>query len=332
MLEMENEIVIHSETDLRSKIYTIRGVQVMLDFDLAEIYGYETKNFNRQVKNNIEKFDNDFMFQLSDDEVEYFSRCKIFTLNTGRGSNIKYKPYAFTEQGIYMLMTVLRGDLAIRQSKILVRLFKGMKDFIIEREHLVGYDEVAKIAVQTAQNTENILEHSKDIARIDQKMMEMATIIDDFSNTEIKKDFLFLNGRSVEADLAYQEIYSQATKTIFVIDNYIGLKTLVLLKSVPENVKITIFTDNLKKGLHQKEYDDFCKEYPNIAISFKRTNGIFHDRYIIIDFGTENETIYHCGASSKDAGKRISTISTLSENEIYKPLIENLLKNQKLVL
>ena len=329
---MGNEIVIHSETDLRSKIYTIRGVQVMLDFDLAEIYGYETKNFNRQVKNNIEKFDNDFMFQLSDDEVEYFSRCKIFTLNTGRGSNIKYKPYAFTEQGIYMLMTVLRGDLAIRQSKILVRLFKGMKDFIIEREHLVGYDEVAKIAVQTAQNTENILEHSKDIARIDQKMMEMATIIDDFSNTEIKKDFLFLNGRSVEADLAYQEIYSQATKTIFVIDNYIGLKTLVLLKSVPENVKITIFTDNLKKGLHQKEYDDFCKEYPNVEISFKRTNGIFHDRYIIIDFGTENEIIYHCGASSKDAGSRISTISTLSENAIYKPLIENLLKNQEVVL
>ena len=215
---MENEIVIHSETDLRSKIYTIRGMQVMMDFDLAEIYGYETKNFNRQVKNNIEKFDNDFMFQLSDTEVKYFSRCKIFTLNTGCGSNIKYKPYAFTEQGIYMLMTVLRGDLAIRQSKILIRLFKGMKDFIIEREHLVGYDEVAKLAVQTAQNTENILEHSKDIARIDQKLSNVPTkddvvrIIEDFSNTEIKKDFLFLNGRSVEADLAYQEIYSQSKK------------------------------------------------------------------------------------------------------------------------
>ena len=334
MFEMENEIVIHSETDLRSKIYTIRGVQVMLDFDLAEIYGYSVKTFNQQVKNNIEKFDSDFRFQLNADEVLELSRSKILTSIQVKGvkGGRAYLPYAFTEQGIYMLMTVLRGDLAIRQSKILVRLFKGMKDFIVEREHLVGYDEVAKIAVQTAQNTENILEHSKDIARIDQKMMEMATIIDDFSNTEIKKDFLFLNGRSVEADLAYQEIYSQAKETIFVIDNYIGLKTLVLLKSVPENVKITIFTDNLKKGLHQKEYDDFCKEYPNVVISFKRTNGIFHDRYIIIDFGTENEIIYHCGASSKDAGSRISTISTLSENAIYKPLIENLLKNQEVVL
>ena len=339
---MENKIIIHSETDLRSKIYTIRGIQVMLDFDLAEIYGYSVKAFNQQVKNNIEKFDEDFRFQLSWEELEKISllrsRSKILTLNTGRGSNIKYLPYAFTEQGIYMLMTVLRGDLAIRQSKILIRLFKGMKDFIIEREHLVGYD-VAKIAVQTTQNTENITEHSKDIAEIRREIKEnmatkaeLAQIIEDFSNQEIKKDFLFLNGRSVEADLAYQEIYSQAKETIFVIDNYIGLKTLVLLKSLPENVKITIFTDNLKKGLHQKEYDDFCEEYPNVAISFKRTNGIFHDRYIIIDFGMENEIIYHCGASSKDVGSRVCSITTIADNEIYKPLIENLLKNQVLVL
>jgi len=326
---MENEIVIHSEIDLRSKIYTIRGAQVMLDFDLAEIYGYSVKAFNQQVKNNIEKFDNNFRFQLTWEELEKISllrsRSKILTLNTGRGSNIKYLPYAFTEQGIYMLMTVLRGDMAIQQSKMLIRLFKGMKDFIIEREHLIGYDEVAKLAIQTSQNT-------KDIARIDQKILEMATIIEDFSNTEIKKDFLFLNGKSVEADLAYQEIYSQAKNTIFVIDNYIGLKTLVLIKSVPENVKITIFTDNLKRGLHQKEFDDFCKEYPNVAISFKRTNGIFHDRYIIIDFGTKSEIIYHCGASSKDAGSKVCSITTIADNEIYKMLIENLLKNQTFVL
>ena len=334
MFEMENEIVIHSETDLRSKIYTIRGVQVMLDFDLAEIYGYSVKTFNQQVKNNIEKFDSDFRFQLNADEVLELSRSKILTSIQVKGvkGGRAYLPYAFTEQGIYMLMTVLRGDLAIRQSKILVRLFKGMKDFIVEREHLVGYDEVAKLALQTSQNTKEIAEIRTEIKEKMATKADIANIIEDFSNSEIKKDFLFLNGRSVEADLAYQEIYSQATKTIFVIDNYIGLKTLVLLKSVPENVKITIFTDNLKKGLHQKEYDDFCKEYPNVTISFKRTNGIFHDRYIIIDFGTENEIIYHCGASSKDAGSRVCSITTTADNEIYKPLIENLLKNQALVL
>ena len=325
---MENEIVIHNEQDLKSKIYTIRGLRVMLDFDLAEIYGYETKNFNRQVKNNIEKFDNDFMFQLSDSEVEYFSRCKIFTLNTGRGSNIKYKPYAFTEQGIYMLMTVLRGDMAVQQSKMLIRLFKGMKDFIIEREHLIGYDEVAKLAIQTSQNT-------KDIALLKENMAtkaDVAHIIEDFTNPEMKKDFLFLNGKPVEADLAYQEIYAKAKETIFVIDNYIDLKTLVLLKSARKNVKITIFTDNKGKGLHQKEFDDFSKEYPNIALTLKTANGIFHDRYIILDFGTNNETIYHCGASSKDAGKKVSSVMTIADNEAYKPLIENLLKNHDVVL
>ena len=322
---MENEIVIHNEQDLQSKIYTIRGAQVMLDFDLAEIYGYSVKAFNQQVKNNIEKFDNDFRFQLTSSEVKIL-RSKFLT---AKFSNMSRSfPYAFTEQGIYMLMTVLRGDMAIQQSKMLIRLFKGMKDFIIEREYLIGYDEVAKIALQTAENT-------KEIALIKENMTtkdDIVRIIEDFSNTEIKKDFLFLNGKSVEADLAYQEIYSQAKETIFVIDNYIGLKTLVLLKSVPENVKITIFTDNLKKGLHQKEFDDFCKEYPKVAISFKRTNGIFHDRYIIIDFGTENEIIYHCGASSKDAGNRVCSITTIADNEIYKPLFENLLKNQALVL
>jgi len=330
---MENEIVIHNENDLRSKIYTIRGMRVMLDFDLAEIYGYTTKRFNEQVKNNIEKFDVDFRFQLNAEEVMELSRSKISTSIQVKGikGGRAYFPYAFTEQGIYMLMTVLRGDLAVKQSKILIRLFKTMKDFIIERENLIGSDEVARLAIQTSQNT-------KDIARIDKKLSNVPTkddvvkIIEDFSNHEIKKDFLFLNGKSVEADLAYQQIYAEAKETIFVIDNYIGLKTLVLLKSVKKDVKITIFSDNIHHGLHKKELDDFIKEYPHIVIFFKKTDGILHDRYIILDFGTENEKIYHCGASSKDAGNKVCSISSTADHDMYKPLIENLLSNPELVL
>ena len=362
---MENEIVIHNVNDLRSKIYTIRGMRVMLDFDLAEIYGYTTKRFNEQVKNNIEKFDSDFRFQITKEEYYEILRCKNCTLESSettplnpilrskkstlesetdnnfilrskiltleQGKYSKYLPYAFTEQGIYMLMTVLRGDLAIKQSKILIRLFKTMKDFIIERENLIGSDEIARLAIQTSQNT-------KDIARIDKKLSNVPTkddvvkIIEDFSNHETKKDFLFMNGKSVEADLAYQQIYAEARETIFVIDNYIGLKTLVLLKSVKKDVNITIFSDNIHHGLHKKELDDFIKEYPHIVISFKKTNGILHDRYIILDFGTENEKIYHCGASSKDAGNKVCSISTTADNAIYKPLIENLLSNPELVL
>ena len=322
---MKNEIIIHSETDLKSKIYTIRGIQVMLDFDLAEIYGYTTKRFNEQVKNNIEKFDNDFMFQLTWEEYNTILKSKISTSSWG---GVRKLPYAFTEQGIYMLMTVLRGDLAIRQSKILIRLFKTMKDFIIEREDLIGYNDVAKLAIQTSQNT-------KDIALIKENMAtktDVVKIIEDFSSREIKKDFLFLNGKSVEADLAYQQIYAEAKETIFVIDNYISLKTLVLLKSVRENVKITIFSDNIRHGLHKQELDDFIKEYPQVELSFKITGGMFHDRYVILDFGTKNEKIYHCGASSKDAGKKVCTISTITDNAVYKPLVKKLLKNRELVL
>ena len=224
---MENEIVIHSEQDLKSKIYTIRGVQVMLDFDLAEIYGYSVKAFNQQVKNNIEKFDEDFRFQLNIDET-LILRSKFLTAKFSTKS--RSCPYAFTEQGIYMLMTVLRGDMAIQQSKMLIRLFKGMKDFIIKQEHLIGYDEVTKLAVQTSQNTKDIAVIDRKLSEIEENMAtkaDIAHIIEDFTNPEMKKDFLFLNGKPVEADLAYQEIYSKAKETIFVIDNYIDLKTLV---------------------------------------------------------------------------------------------------------
>ena len=100
----------------------------MLDFDLAAIYGYETKRFNEQIKNNIERFNEDFRFQVSDQEVnEIRSRSKFPTLNKGRGSNIKYNPYAFTEQGIYMLMTVLKGDLAVRQSKAFKNIISDLQ-------------------------------------------------------------------------------------------------------------------------------------------------------------------------------------------------------------
>ena len=163
---MENEIIIHNEDDLKNKIYTIRGVQVMLDSDLAQIYGYETKDFNRQVKNNIERFDEDFRFQLTDDEVKNVSRWKISTLNDephGRGHNIKYNPYAFTEQGIYMLMTVLKGELAVKQSKTLIRLFKQMKDFVLTNSQLFAeIDSIKKHFL------ESDLHHKENDKRIDE--------------------------------------------------------------------------------------------------------------------------------------------------------------------
>ena len=140
---MEKDEIIVPELNnerIESMIYVIRGQKVMLDFELAKIYGYETKNFNRQVKNNIDKFPNDFRFILTKEEIEILVRCKNFTSRSWEHSNEggrRYLPYAFTEQGIYMLMTVLKGDLATRQSKALIRAFKQMKDYIIESNNLL---------------------------------------------------------------------------------------------------------------------------------------------------------------------------------------------------
>lgn len=327
MAEENKEIVIVDDKTIQEKIYLIRGQKVMLDADLAEIYGYETKNFNRQVKNNIEKFEGeDFMFQLTENEFENL-RCKNFTSSWG-GS--RYLPNAFTEQGIYMLMTVLRGELAIRQSRALIRTFKQMKDFIIENQDFISSKELVQIAVQTNQNT-------KDIAEIKSQMAtkeDLKKVMDNFIDPDTYKHFLLMNGDKIEADVAYTKIYKSAKKSIYVIDNYIGLKTLELLRAAKDNVEIIVFSDNVKNKdmLTKNILNDFRKDYPNINLKMKVAGKKYHDRYIAIDYGTENEDFYLCGASSKDAGNKISTISKIEESskDMYHTMFGGMLSNKDL--
>ena len=164
-----------TEEYMKDRLYEFRGKKVMLDSDLAEIYGYETKNFKRQVKNNIAKFvGDDFMFELNDEEVENLSRCKNFTLNVGRGSNIKYKPYVFTEQGVYMLMTVLRGELAIKQSRALVKTFKKMKDYILENRDIIGQREILQLSRESANNRIEINKINSDMISLEKQISDVA--------------------------------------------------------------------------------------------------------------------------------------------------------------
>ena len=318
----EKALSVLTEEYLMSKIYIIRGVQVMLDVDLAAIYGYTTGRFNEQVKNNIERFDEDFRFQLT--ETEYKNLISKFSTSSWGGT--RKLPYAFTELGIYSLMMVLKGDLAVKQSKKLIRLFKKLKDFAIQIQNVLPSNELQVLAFQTRNNTE-------DIRLIKQQMVsrdELSVVIKDFTDPNIKKDYLFYNGQTVEANLAYTEIYSYAKKTIHIIDNYINLKTLVLLKSVANGVKVTIFSDNINYGLHQTEFDDFQREYPNVTVSLKTSGGIYHDRYIFIDHGTKNEMIFHCGGSSKDGGKRVTSISQVEDVMLYQNIIGNIQNNPAL--
>ena len=214
----------------------------MLDFELAEIYGYETKNLNRQIKNNAEKFyGDDFKFQLTKEEFLEILRCKNFTSSWG---GTRYLPNAFTEQGVYMLMTVLRGELATKQSRALVRAFKAMKD-------------------------------------------------------------------------------------------YISTKTLHLLQDIRKGVRVTIFSDNIYNKLSASDYSDYQRQFPGRTIIFKHTMNKAHDRFIVLNYGTKNERIFHCGLSSKDAGKKLAAITEFSEGDVMKAMhdvITNMLGNLDLVL
>ena len=328
------EFSLIDENMLKSRIYTIRGVKVMLDADLAEIYGYSTKVFNQQVKNNIEKFDEDFRFQLNSEEIEELSRCKICTLNMeseniessrskfltlnkgSRGSNIKYAPYAFTEQGIYMLMTVLKGERATAQSKALIRLFKQMKDYIIaENRKLLGNDGLVQIAMQTERNTKDIAVIQSDL----QKVME------NFVDPSTYRHFLILNGKKLEADVAYTQIYGMAKKSITIIDDYVGVKTLDLLRGVAKGVSVTIYSDEQGfESLTDQIKNDFSAARPDVKLFTDRTKNKFHDRYIFLDYGLKGEKLFHCGASSKDAGNKITTIMQIENTEIYHVLMDKL--------
>ena len=175
---MNDEILIQDENDLRTKIHTIRGVQVMLDFDLAEIYGYDTRSFNKQVTNNIERFDEDFRFQLTKEEFdELILMCKNCTSSWGGTRKL---PYAFTEQGIYMLMTVLKGDLAIEQSKTLIRLFKSMKDYLIENQPLLTQKDYYALVETVEGHSYEIKSVVEDIREIKSNLLNFFYCLNNF--------------------------------------------------------------------------------------------------------------------------------------------------------
>ena len=344
----KQEIILINEETIQSKIYTIRGQKVMLDVDLAEIYGYETKGFNRQVKNNRQKFEgDDFMFKLTDEELDRLLRCKNCTLNrgTGRGKHVKYNPYVFTEQGIYMLMTVLCGDLATQQSRALIRTFKQMKDYIIENQDLIGKREYLQLSMQISENIRTTMELRSDLNEVEDQMAEvmdrlsnvvtcseLSEVMNEFGEPHIKRGYLILNGNPFRADVVYDEIYKQANQSIYIVDNYIGLKTLEKLINVQSGVDVSIFSDNLSKGLRKNTYMDFQKEYPSLSIKLFHSGAVFHDRYIVLDYGTDREKVFLCGASSKDAGGRITSILEDPDRSKYTSMINDLLKNPQLVL
>ena len=163
---------------------------------------------------------------------------------------------------------------------------------------------------------------------------DLKKVMDNFIDPETYKHFLLMNGDKIEADVAYTKIYKSAKKSIYVIDNYIGLKTLELLRAARDKTQIIVFSDNVKNKdmLTKNILDDFRKDYPNIDLKLKIAGKKYHDRYIAIDCGTENEAFYLCGASSKDAGNKISSITKIEESskDMYHDMFSKMLNNKDL--
>ena len=285
-----NKIVVSDNIKIENMIYEIRGKNVMLDSDLAMLFGYETKQLNRQVLRNINRFPENYCFQITD--TEYISlRCQNGTLKNGRGEHRKYLPYVFTEYGITMLAGILKSELAIKMSLRIVDIFITMKNYIntslIEQKY---FNEL------TIKNTEDI------------KLLQESF---DKLNTKESNNHIFYEGQIYDAYSLLIDILSRAKKEIIIIDNYAGKKLFDIIKNI--NVKVKIYTENID-NISKEKYE---KQYNNLEII---NTHIFHDRFIIID----NKVLYHSGASFKDLGKKCFAITKMEGDSILKELLNKI--------
>ena len=286
-------------------IYTIRGKQVMLDHDLAALYGYEVRALNQQVKRNIGRFPDDFMFQLTKEEIEIV-KSQIVTspysnFYSGQDGGRRKPPYAFTEQGIYMLATVLKGEIADQQSIFIMRAFREMRHFVANNALL--FEKISHIELKQ-------LEYEKST---DERFDKVFQYIEDHAESEQK---IFFDGQIYDAFSLITSIIQKAKKEIILIDGYVDVDTLNILAKKNTGVDVKIYT-YASAQLTNRDAANFNAQYPTLIV--KKTQ-VFHDRFIILD----GKTAYHIGASIKDAGKKCFGISLLEDPDMVTDLLKRL--------
>lgn len=291
--------------DFGNRIYTIRGKQVMLDYELAALYGYEVRALNQQVKRNIERFPDDFMFQLTKEEVEgvksQFVISPFSNFYAGQEGGRRKPPYAFTEQGIYMLATVLKGKVAEQQSIFIMRAFREMRQFISNNALL--FEKISHIELKQ-------LEYQKST---NEKLEKVFQYIED--QTESKQK-IFFDGQIYDAFSFITSIVQKAQNEIILIDGYVDVGTLNILAKKNATVDVKIYT-YASASITNNDIVNFNAQYPTLTV--EKTQ-IFHDRFIILD----GKTVYHIGASLKDEGKKCFAISLLEDTENAMNLINRL--------
>lgn len=284
-----------SNEDIKNLIYTIRGKQVMLDSDVARLYHYETKNINKAVKRNIERFPEDFCFQLTEEEFQTL-RFQFGTSKQNeefRGGR-RYLPYVFTEQGIAMLAGVLKNDIAVKVSINIIKSFIEMRKILAVNGQL--FERLTNVEYK-------LLEHDKKFDKV----------FDQLQNEENIKQKIFFEGQIYDAYSLIIDIIKKANRKILIIDNYIDDSVLKMLTKKNEKVVVVILTSE-KSNIQKIDIQKFNKEYPILKVA--KTNK-FHDRFIVID----NKEMYHLGASIKDLGKKCFGINKIEDIEIINKII-----------
>ena len=275
------------QTNVVNMIYEIRGKQVMLDSDLAILYNVETKRINEAVRRNLEKFPERFSWILTDEESKSFLVANCYQKVETRGG--KYKnPRVFTEQGVAMLATILKSQIATQVSIAIMDAFIAMRHTFFNTYNTFEY---------------KLLEHDKRISILENT----------FNNFKEKTNNLFFEGQIYDAYSLLINIFETSKKSIIIIDNYIDKKLLDIIRQTNKTIKI--FSSNINEELIKK----YKSQYNNLEIY--ETND-FHDRFIIID----NLKVYHCGASFKDLGKKCFAINKIEDKDFIEQLINKIKK------
>lgn len=298
--EVSNEPIYEIE-EIKQKIYTIRGKQVMLDSDVAALYNYKTKALNLAVKRNIERFPKEFCFQLTEKEYEtlrfHFETSKNRSKIENRGGR-RYFPYVFTEQGVAMLAGILKNETAIHISIEIIKAFIEMRNFIANNYLIL----------------ENV--HSLELRQMK---------FENFTNEKFDKVFKLLGQEDIKQKIFFQgqiwdsyslivDIIKKAKEKIVIIDNYVDDSILKMLAKKDKDVEVVILTSD-KSKISNLDVQKFNKEYSTLKLA--KTNK-FHDRFIVID----NKELYHCGASIKDLGKKCFAINKIEDIEIIQQIIK----------
>jgi len=286
----ENQLVLSAD-NIKRKIYTIRDVQVMIDTDLAELYNVETRALNQAVKRNSERFPENFMFQLTEDEFE--NLMSQFVISSSQWGGRRKLPYAFTEQGVAMLSGVLKSDTAVRISIQIISAFVAMRKFISSNAQIFHRLDVVE---------KRQLEHDKKFDRI----------FDAIQSKGIKPEKgIFFDGQVFDAYKFVSDIIRTAGKSIILIDNYVDDSVLTLFTKRNKDVEVIVFTKEISKKL-SLDLAKHNSQYPQVQVKeFKHS----HDRFLIID----HKEVYHIGASLKDLGKKWFAFSKFNK-EAFKLL------------